>query len=473
KYSAATHRLSDHEIFVSTVAMDDMSSIGRVVAVALKQKRSISEMVNRLQLSFRGAYNVKSFTSNNLELQQLVLDFGGPKLCYALSKALGLPSVRTTQSKAVFPTIRPCIAFPLRSEIEANLQSIHETHVFWDNETPLPKRGFSLLIDEVALETRPRYDSDRDAVVGFSRVDAASCDMYNPTAESLGAMVDAIQEGTLTRGTEATVAAIAPFHPEFYTPVPLMISATCKRETDPSQRKWIELIIKTWKESEHGGGTFYGPLWSIASDGDAVRRRALHSICMSETLSADGELGQLLAPLPLMNLSCGKDELNADFDYKHKLKNFASLLRSVTGFLVADFHVSSILLRSRLEALPGMDKTRLDALFNNKDHMNVKNTVALHSALYELSLLIDLEKCTPEDVPIAVLGRLCGYLTRPFKTPSMTLSEQLESLSAAAHIFFILFRANRTSFCPGQLYYDVQSMIKCIYWSVAKQKLLD
>ncbi|KAJ7159799.1 hypothetical protein C8R43DRAFT_820425, partial [Mycena crocata] len=473
KYNTATSRLSDHELFLSVVALDDMSSMGRIVSVGIRQKRSLSEIVHRIQLSLRGAYHVKSFTPNNYDLQQLVLDFGGPKLCYAISKALNLPSVRSVQSKAVFPTIRPCVAFPTRKEIDENILSVHETRVLWADNTLLPRRGCSLLIDEMALEHRPRYDSDRDAVVGFSRVDAASCEMYNPTEDSLGAMVDALREGTLTRATEATVAAIAPFHSEHYTPVPLMISGTCKRETDPLQTKWLNIIIAAWKESPHGEA-LYGPLWSLASDGDAVGRRAFHTICMSKSLSSDdSDLFPLLGGLPLMNMRCGKDALTADFDWKHKFKNFASLLRSVTGFLIADYHISAILLRSKLERLPGMDKTRLDSLFNNKDHMNVKNAVSLHSALYDLSLLIDLEKCEPEDVPIALLGRLCGFLTRPFKTPSMNLSQQLESLSAAAHVFFLLFRANRTSFCPGQLYYDVQTMIKNIYWSVVKQKVLD
>ncbi|KAJ7848204.1 hypothetical protein B0H13DRAFT_2361998 [Mycena leptocephala] len=450
KYQIATSRLSDHEIFLSTVAMDDMSSVGRLVAVCLKQKRAISEITNRMSLSIRGMYHVKSFTENNMDIQRLVLSFGGPKLCYALAKALNLPSVRTVQSKSNFPAIRPCVGFPLRKEIEANLDSVHDTEVFWEKGKPLPCRGFSLLIDEIALEQRPKYDTDRDCVVGFSRFDAASCDMYHPTEETLGAMVDAIREGTLTRATEATLAAIAPLHPDLYTPVPLLISGTCKRETDRLQTKWILEIIKTWTESPNGAA-FYGPLWSIASDAPFI----------------------LYSRRSLMNMRCGENDLTADFDWKHKFKNFASLLRSASGFLVADFHVSAIQLKARLRTLPNLDSVRLDALFNNKDHMNVKNAVSLHSGLYELSRTIDLQQCDPGDIPIALLSRLCGYLVRPFKTPNMTLSEQLESLSAAAHLFFILFRANRTSFCPGQLYYDVQTMIKNIFWTVAKQKILD
>ncbi|KAJ7437703.1 hypothetical protein FB451DRAFT_1193094 [Mycena latifolia] len=372
--------------------MDDMSAIGRVVTMSLKQKCSISEITTQISRLLQGIYHVKSFTENNMDLQWLVLSFGGPKLCYAVSKAPNLPS--------------------------ENLDSIHDTQVMWKSGKALAHRGFSLLIYEIALEQRPRYDADRDAVVGFSRFDAASCEMYNPTEETLGAMVDAICEGTLTRATEATVAAIAPFHPEFYTPVPLLISGTCKHEMDRLQSKWILDIVKTWQESPNGAA-FYGPLWSIASD------------------------------------------------------DFASLLRSVKGFLIADFHVSAIHLREKLQTLPEMDSTHLDALFNNKDHMNVPNAVSLHMGLYEVSHRINFQKCDPGDVPIALLGRLSGYLVRPFITPDMTLSQQLQSLSSAAHLFFVLFSKNWTSFCPGQLYYDIQSMIKNVFWSVAKQKILD
>ncbi|KAF8210230.1 hypothetical protein K438DRAFT_1929382 [Mycena galopus ATCC 62051] len=359
--------------------------------------------------------NDAKLQENNLDLQRLVLDLGGPKLCYALSKALNLPSVRTVQLKGVFPDIRCCVAFPDSKEIKANLHSIHKTCVFWNDETALPKCGFSLLIDEIAIEHRP----------------------------SLGTMVDALQEGTLTRATEAIVTAIAPFHPEFYTPASLMISGTLKHETDPKQTEWIRMIVRTWKELPDGEA-FYGPLWFIASDGDETAT-CTHS-------------------WEVMNLQCGKNNLTVDFNYKHKFKNFASLLQSVSGILVAGSH---------LKALSGMDSTRPDALFNNKDHMDIKNAVALHSALYKFSICTDLDKCEPEDIPIALLGHLCGFLMRPFIVPTTTLSEQLISLSSAAHMFFILFHANCTSFCPGQLYYNVQLMIKNAYWSIAKQKLLN
>ncbi|TFY77415.1 hypothetical protein EWM64_g6596 [Hericium alpestre] len=55
----------------------------------------------------------------------------------------------------------------------------------------------------------------------------------------------------------------------------------------------------------------------------------------------------------------------------------------------------------------------------------------------------------------------------------MSLSEQLTSLSVCAHLLFKLWRMNGGSFIPGQLYYDIQSLIKNLYWDTAKQKADD
>lgn len=62
KYTAATARITDHERFVHAVGMNDMPSVGRLVAVAIRQNRSIAEINRRIEMSIRGLYSVKSFT---------------------------------------------------------------------------------------------------------------------------------------------------------------------------------------------------------------------------------------------------------------------------------------------------------------------------------------------------------------------------------------------------------------------------
>lgn len=62
KFHTATSRLSDHERFLNTLATDDRCAVGRLVAVALRGNRGISEITHCLQLSLRGLYHVKSYT---------------------------------------------------------------------------------------------------------------------------------------------------------------------------------------------------------------------------------------------------------------------------------------------------------------------------------------------------------------------------------------------------------------------------
>jgi hypothetical protein len=128
--------------------------------------------------------------------------------------------------------------------------------------------------------------------------------------------------------------------------------------------------------------------------------------------------------------------------------------------MIGDYHLTPVQLPKKLQTLPDMDDSKLDALFNNKDHMNVKNAMSLLSSIYDLSISIGFETTNHDDVPFVLLGTFTGFFVHPFKTPSMSLSKQLEPFSALAHMMFMLFQCHHTSFCPGQLFYDVQSMAK-------------
>src|SRR5258705_2505488 len=74
---------------------------------------------------------------------------------------------------------------------------------------------------------------------------------------------------------------------------------------------------------------------------------------------------------------------------------------------------------------------------------------------------------------LTLLGTILKSLVEPFTNIDCSLTEQLESLSAYAHLSFVMFRLHGTSFTSNQLYADCQIMIKNTYFCVAKQQLLD
>ena len=267
---------------------------------------------------FKLLYQEKAF-----DLIALVLKIGGPRLAFAVSKALHLPSISTVHNRLNLPQLLPSIGFPTRDEILKNIESFFGSNTAQFSSRP--KTGVSLMIDEVAIEPRPRYDSNQDAVVGICREHANGDALQHLSTrnDSLNTLLDtqaSLDAGACHRATEATMAAIAHFGQSNYNPAVILASGTCKTEKTGDQTRWIDLLLNCWKESPHGEAV-HGDIWSICTDGDSKRRRALFQLCMSSTLPESSDLFHLLGHLPLLNLCCGPTQITHDGDYKHEEKS--------------------------------------------------------------------------------------------------------------------------------------------------------
>ncbi|RDX54397.1 hypothetical protein OH76DRAFT_1320249, partial [Lentinus brumalis] len=472
KYNSITRRLTDHERFMDAMANSDFESVGRLVKVAIKNNKGVREIVRRLELAIAGKYHVRSYQEKHYEVQRLVLSLGGPRLAYTLSKALNLPSISTTRAHSHTPVILLSVGFPTVAEVSTNLILLHNAGAFTTGRgASVRRRGWAFEADEFALEERPRYEPTQNAIVGMAREDSDSCDLATVTLDTLHAAADALEEGSLTLAKEATVVAIAAYDKEHYVSFPVLISGMKKTENEFGQARWISAVIEAWTKSPCGE-VMYRPLWTVASDGDATRRRTLHRLLMSQPLEQTNPSYPALSGLRGLNLRCDSGARTLTIDYKHKFKNFASLLRLSAGVLVLNHHIQHMHLRALLRDELGFDTPTLTRLFDNSDHQNVPNAVSLLMAVRRLA---DVPKLVEnvEHHGVVLLGRFIGYLVEPFISPEMSLSEQLTSLSAANHFLYILFAQNRTSFCPGQWYYDVASLIKNIFFTVARHKVTE
>ncbi len=169
----------------------------------------------------------------------------------------------------------------------------------------------------------------------MAREDAESCDLAKVTLETLHAAADALDEGSLTLAKEATVMAIAGYDKEYYVAFPVLISGMKKTEDEAGQARWIAAGIEAWTTSPCGEA-LYGPLWMVASDGDATRRRALHRLLTSHTLHKKHALYPLFSGLHGLNLGCDSEARTLSINYKHKFKSTSeSICHAITVFPVA------------------------------------------------------------------------------------------------------------------------------------------
>ena len=72
-----------------------------------------------------------------------------------------------------------------------------------------------------------------------------------------------------------------------------------------------------------------------------------------------------------------------------------------------------------------------------------------------------------------ILGKLLYHMVFPYLCVDLSLSEQIEHLSAAAHLAIILYRLEGKDFIPTNLYIDLMIMIKNVLFCMAKGKIDD
>ncbi|KAG8741106.1 hypothetical protein FRC12_015766 [Ceratobasidium sp. 428] len=265
--------MDDQKRLMFAIAQSDDIAVGRIVQTALQNGAGIETMIDRIIQAQQGLFSPHNYSQKAFDLIALVLKIGGPRLAFAVAKAMHLPSISTVRSRLHLPPLRPCIGFPVKDEILANIE------LFFGPETiqthASPQTGLSLMTDELAVEFDLDYDPGQDAAVGMAR-EGARRDMLtnlssrSDTMDTLLQIKASLGSGDCHYATEATMAGIARFGRTDYNPVLVLASGTCKKEKSPDQARWIKLILDSWKESPHGEAA-HGKIWTVCTDGDAVR----------------------------------------------------------------------------------------------------------------------------------------------------------------------------------------------------------
>ncbi|KAJ7071923.1 hypothetical protein B0H15DRAFT_957428 [Mycena belliarum] len=114
-------------------------------------------------------------------------------------------------------------------------------------------------------------------------------------------------------------------------------------------------------------------------------------------------------------------------------------------------------------------------MLNPEDKQDVKVACTLLKDIWSLPAAPEGSRLGFASVREAVrtIGALFYHLVFPYLCVDLSLSEQLEHLSAAAHLNLILFRDSQKDALPTLLFTDIMIMIKNGYFCVAKAKVDD
>ncbi|XP_006455832.1 hypothetical protein AGABI2DRAFT_121753 [Agaricus bisporus var. bisporus H97] len=472
-------KMQEYKRIMMLIASNDVPRLNKLLSVSLRHGNSATAIAAQIQRAIDGLYSPRGgFTQRELDVAFLCQAIGGRRLLYALGKSHGLPSEASVRRTKTIPRLLPSIGVPTMEEIEQNIVAFLDPTI---KPPPASVNGMlpgnTLGFDGVSIQKKCRYCPKRGTVLGLCREHSHKIDTRVTDSTIIGKIWDALESQDMDTkvcwGSEATVVVVALYsRNDHYSPTPLVISPTDKSETGDKLGQWIQVVIDTWNNHENGA-LQNGPLWSIASDGDAVFRRARHDLCNRYPLDKDTPLGQKLQPLLGLNLNTSKEIITATCDPKHIFKRFATLLRS-TGTTIKDCLISSSDIREQLIKTLEILPTEVNDLLNTQDKQNVPKAVKLLRYLNILSTVpppSDNFRRVRFDY-ISFIGKVFSFFVEPFVDVRMNLNQQLESLSTFSHLAVALQLEHGTAFLPGPLFADSQAVIKNIFFIVARLQLI-
>lgn len=159
--------------------------------------------VNTKELCRSCTVKPKGYTEDDIMRSIVMLRLGGARVAEFAHRSLSLPSLTTIRRNTI---IRPLIvspSTPLLSEIEQNIEICFEAAAHLLNKNVLPVPSVSPgkvmhlvpMLDELAVEKRPRWDDTNNKFQGICREHGIETPLIFLTERELDMLCDAIKTG--------------------------------------------------------------------------------------------------------------------------------------------------------------------------------------------------------------------------------------------------------------------------------------
>ncbi|KAJ7434946.1 hypothetical protein FB451DRAFT_1465917 [Mycena latifolia] len=471
RIAAQARSLTDHKRFVRAIGSGKVEHVDRLVRVQLSRKQGVRGIVSTYDKAAQGVYHPKSYTEDDLR-GVLLWKLAGNRVADFAHRALGLPSRTTLRKRTTVPPTVPSAGKPQASEVAQNITACFEGIA--DVLAAKKPKHAVLMYDEIATEKRVRWDPKTNNFLGVCREHANKVSLQFNGEQDLEELFRAKEEGKVHFAGEATVAAIGMLSDEtrLYAARPVLISGDCKKESGVEH---LHNILNPTIDGMNSKRDLTGlRIVSLASDGETRRGKAFVDKTFIRQLSPDSNIYHLLKDLPFMDFYVGEDDLTGDKDYKHVFKRGRNRLLRSGGFKVFGILINPTIIRIHLQSA-GLSTQHINSVLNPEDKQDVKLAFQLLKDIW--SLPPAREDARPGFISVRealrTIGALFYHLLFPYLCVDLTLSEQLEHLSAAAHLNLILFRDSQKEALPTLLFTDIMIMIKNAYFCVAKAKVDD
>jgi len=155
--------LDAHKKFIMALADSKVNRLDALIRAALKGNLGIHGMIELLDRASKGVYQPHGYTEEETLRGLLFLRLGGSRVADLAHRSLGSPGVSTLRSSTAITPLSPSPRTPTNLEIRSNIQAAFKGSNIGQNY------GYVLMIDELKVEERPRWDDKTNNILGLCR----------------------------------------------------------------------------------------------------------------------------------------------------------------------------------------------------------------------------------------------------------------------------------------------------------------
>ena len=164
----------------------------------------------------------------------------------------------------------------------------------------------------------------------------------------------------------------------------------------------------------------------------------------------------------------------SDFNWKHVFKWFRNTLLCLKGISINGIPLSMSTIKFHLVAC-GMSASTADTLLSPNDKQDVVLMIQLLNAISKLTPALDTDTPLTKSTrrALILLWQVYHHLLNAYMDIQLSLHEQLVNLSTADHLILAMYHTDKGEFIPVQTFFNVMSMIKNVYFCIAKTQVND
>ncbi|KAF8165171.1 hypothetical protein B0H34DRAFT_830366, partial [Crassisporium funariophilum] len=472
--SRLSKKLDDYKRLVMMLSQNKIAGVSTILAISLRKGESPQAIYSKMENAINGTYAPRSgWTEREFDIAFLAKALSGSRLLYVLQKAEGYPSNTTLRRRRPISEMKVSTGIP-STEVDANISAFMGAG---GRKPPSPDNiliGQTLMIDGVALEETCRYEHQDGIILGVCREHSGSPGVPRLLVdgiEDIENMAKAIFADKICHhGKDGTVVAVAPeTGTENYSPIPIVLSPSCKSETGDKLAHWVMEVLSRYRKNPDGERR-HGKITKVATDGESSFRTMRFIIGLVKAIKRETALGGILYHLPGLNVFTGLDGLLTTCDPKHIIKRFATMIRSPAGIQLGNTVLKSDDFFLALTIFKSVTEKQASLLLSPADKQNVPQAVNLLQTLLEVQDIHTIMNPTHlVKVRAAIFfATIMGYFLFPFIKVEMTLSEQIQSLSTYSHLITAFHLRHRSGFMNNALFGDSQAIVKSIIITTAR-----